>query len=205
MKKIFKLFSAVCLAAFLFAPLGFGATYTDFVTGNAQVSQPAFDPGPNSKYVFIQARRINLGDADFNGGSGVTNGDVVQLLTVPDNTIVREFGVRVTTVALTAGASMYVGTGDDTDSFVTTGGIALTTTGAATTGSSVFQLVGNTTVLAAQQSGAYFTGSGVSPFVGGDTIDAVIQTDPANPSNGGASGVTPVFEVWAVMQRLPTY
>ena len=50
---IFTLLLALC-----FLSPAMAATFDDYVAsvGNSELSQSAFDPGPNSKYVFLQAR-----------------------------------------------------------------------------------------------------------------------------------------------------
>ncbi len=115
MKKYFITFALV-LSLFL----GIGvqaATYTDFTSGDIMLSQPALSPVYD--YVpFIHYRQFDLGDPSINEGSGVTNGDIVELFNVDPNTFIEEFGIRVTTAALISGTSAEVGDGADIDGYV---------------------------------------------------------------------------------------
>lgn len=121
-KRFFGIVSAlifVLLLAVLFLNKPLAATFNDYVTagGNSKLSQSAFDPGPNSRYVFIQARRFDLSSLDFNEGSGVTNGTVLQLFDIPPNTYITEFGFRCTRCAM-SGTSAIVGDEVDVDGYV---------------------------------------------------------------------------------------
>ena len=113
-----KYFITLALVLSLFLGIGVqAATYTDFTSGDIMLSQPALSPVYD--YVpFIHYRQFDLGDPSINEGTGVTNGDVVELFNVDPNTFIEEFGIRVTTAALISGTSAEVGDGADIDGYV---------------------------------------------------------------------------------------
>lgn len=194
------------------------ATYNDFTSGDLTLSRSAIEPVKD--YIpFIQYRQFNFGHANLNSGSGVTNGDVVTLFNVLQDTIIEEFGYRVTTAALRSGVSAELGDGNDIDGFVgndyTDKGIPFIDLSTTSTGVSHFGtfagpnysgstqfMVGGVSIYVGGTStpmevnsnnGPYFT-SGASFYLSDDTIDMTVYV----PKDGTTlySGTTPIFEAY---------
>lgn len=184
---MFRKLSIVVAVLLLIASMGYAATYSDFVSGNNRLSQSAYQP-QDEKSVWVQSRYINLGDSNFNSGSGVTNGDVVRCLTVPAGTIITEVGIYVVTgpIASASGVSATLGDGADPNGYCT----ELDFTAGGTT---VWYTRGSLTNLSATKAGAYNNISGVSLYDGEDTIDLVFLVDQQDST----SGCTPAFYIWA--------
>jgi hypothetical protein len=186
-KKILSLVTGMALVA-LVAGTVWAATYSDWVTGNINLSKSAYEPAVDNMK-FVQKRLINIGDTAFaNYATGVTDDDVVRCLNIPDDTILTSVGIYVVTgpAASSSGVSATLGFGDDPDGICS----ELDFTAG---GTSVWYVRGNSTVLAALKTGADFNTSGVSPIFSADTIDLTFLLDKA----GSTSGCTPVFWIWA--------
>ena len=195
MKKIFNLL----IAAALFLSLSMtvqAATYTDFTSGDINLSQPALSPV--WEYVpFIHYRQFDLGSPSLNDGTGVTNGDVVRLFNIGANTFIEEFGIRVTTAALISGVSAEVGDGADIDGYVGNNEVRhaasapwIDLSALSTGGVSAWRLVGPVT------SGAsFFAMAGVSVYVTntGAGAEAITLTATTNmgPYFTNVSGASP--------------
>lgn len=190
----------LCFAALALIVVGGGmaisATFTDFTSGDIKLSKSALEPAHN--YVaFVNYRKFDFGDANLNGGSGVTNGDVIQLFNVPENTYIEEIGYRVTTAALQSGTSAEVGDGADIDGFVgndyTSKGVAFFDLSKTSNGVSRWALTGIYTTGAtdSQISGVSMT-VGLSPPTGAGTSAFISSITYA--SNHGpyfTSGISP--------------
>jgi hypothetical protein len=201
--------------------MALSATYSDFTSGNKAIAKSGIEPVHN--YLpFIDYRKFDFGSAALNGGSGVTNGDVIKLFNVPANTYIDGFGIRVTTAAVASGTSCEVGDGADTDGYVDNAnlnGVGFINLSEAQTGVSMWNYIGINSSSAVSSfiiggvkavgsaytgsytlttnHGAYFTAlSGLSPYIGPDTIDMVIHVDNQFAPGTGKSGVTPVFEAY---------
>ena len=223
MKKTFNLL----IAAALFLSLGTAvqaATYTDFTSGDIMLTQPALSPIYD--YVpFMHYREFDFSSAGINEGTGVTNGDVVQLFNVLANTIITEFGIRPTTASLKSGTTAEVGDGDDPDGYVghanisglpyikldgTQSGVSVWRhIGLIQSGASEFMMSGVSVVQSnvgdgitsmtntlTTNHGPYFTsGYGQKLYTSADTIDMTFYVDKAF-APGTSTGVTPVFEAY---------
>ena len=186
MKKL--RFFALLISILFLASVAFGATYTDFISGNNTLSKSAYDPGKGKHVAFYQNRYIQMNSTAFSGyNSGVTNGDVIRCLEIPPQTIITEVGIYVVTgpVASASGVSATLGDGADPNGYATEFDF---TAG----GSTVWYTRGSLTNLSAPKAGAYLNKSGVSIYEGSDTIDVVMQMDKAS-----TSGCTPAFYIWA--------
>jgi len=178
-----KLFIMIGILAVLFFGFNAGAaTYSDFTSGDLTLSRSGLEPVHNYT-PFIQYRQFDFGHANLNDGSGVTNGSVVRLFNVTENTFIEEIGIRVTTAALYSGVSAEVGDGTDIDGFVgnslTSKGIAfidLSTDssgisrwgawGISTTGSTDFQLSGVSVTIGLSPP----SGTGTSAYISSSTV-----------------------------------
>ena len=121
-----KFMLSIILGLLLMVPVGTvqSATYSDFTSGDNMLTRSALAPIHN--YLpFIHYRTFDFSSGSLNDGSGVTNGDVVRLFNVDKDTIIEEFGIRITTASLQgqsatgqSGTSAEVGDGSDIDGFV---------------------------------------------------------------------------------------
>lgn len=215
--KRFILFMSVlvALAGIVFCGTVGAATYSDYVTGNITLTQPAIEPV--TEYVpFIQYRKFDFSNAAIHGGSGVTNGDVVKLFNIPRDSFIEEIGF-MNLRALHSGTSATIGDAVDADGYIAnsyyssmefldlskiqTGvtrwkNIGPTFSGTSywyTQGVSVYQ-AGTNTLTTQTNHGAYFI-RGVSPYAGpGGTINMTfyVNTNLALVT----VGVTPYFEAY---------
>ena len=195
----------IAIFALLFSGGVFAATYDDYVEAGANPthSKSAFDPGPQSRLMFFQARAFDFSSSALNGGSGVTDDDVIQLFDIPPNTYIMGFGFRITRAACMTGTSCTIGDGVDPDGIVEIDAGILTST--TLSNASVFQVSGALTENTQMDLGADFDqDAGISPYIGGDTIDMVIYSDKAGTGNVNASGVTPAFDAWVWGFHVPT-
>ena len=204
-----KLFILISILAVLFLGFNAGAaTYSDFTSGDLTLSKSGLEPVHN--YVsFIQYRQFDFSHANLHDGSGVTNGDVIRLFNITENTYIEEFGIRVTTAAIKSGTSAEIGDGADIDGFVGngyTGVIPFVDLSTVSSGASRWQAMRQSTYVVsgvsvnsngtyASNLGPYFNG-GVSPYIGPDTIDMTVYVDKAFSPGAGWSGVTPTFEAY---------
>jgi hypothetical protein len=220
MNRFFKTFAVVVLVL----GMGIGAAWSETYAPRS----PATDPGAGSKHIFFQSGVVDCNDVKY-FKSGVTHGDVIQLVNLPNNTMVRSIGIRVTRASIVSGTSATVGDGVDPDGFITSTYAAYSVPyinlAAASTGVSVWNHLGPITAGAgfhfnngvsyyytgsngttawgsASNHGAYFvSGSGISPYVDRDTIDMTIQVNKID----ALSGVTPKFEWIIECQKLPIH
>ena len=189
-----KLFFVLC-AVFIIAGVSLAATHTDFVTGN-----PVYDPKDNE--VFIISNTLDFADLTTGGNSGVTGGDVVQLLDIPAGTIVKNVGIYIYSAWSTSGATcpgVTIGDGSDANGWLLDVDFGPTASGVSASS-------GNTTY------DTYKTAAGVTTLVrpayyklGGkyystaDTIDAVIPTITHLDGHPGAVSSCSDFQlmIWA--------
>ena len=89
------------------------ATYD--VTGPGGTNRPGrYNPGVRTPY--LVENTINI--AAINGDSGTANGDVLQVIDIPAETLIMEAGIEVLT-ALSGSVTMDLGiTGGDVDTYV---------------------------------------------------------------------------------------
>ena len=114
---MFKKLISILIFALLVSGTAWGATYTDFTSGDNTLSRSAVNP--EHDYVnFIHYREFDLGASGLNEGSGVTRGDVIRLFEVEANTIITEIGLRVTTAAVYNGVYADLGDGNDPNGYV---------------------------------------------------------------------------------------
>jgi len=212
MNRIFKsIFFAVFITAFVFGtvPAIAAETHTKYMTAH-----PATDPGANAKGIFIQSGVLDCNNTTY-FPSGVSNGDVVQLVKVPINTIVKNFSIRITRADIKTGTSATVGDGASAAGFVSNSNTGTadyinfngTMTGTSTWGIGIGSIAGKlmsgvtkATSSVYDNTGSYFVAGG-SPYIGRDTIDMAFKVSPATHS----SGVTVKFEWMMECMKLPTH
>ena len=222
MKKIFKLLTCVFMVIAMIAFSGqfiFAETHTSYMSAH-----PATDPGAGAKGVFFQSGVIDCNDTRY-FASGVTNGDVIQIVRLPINTIVQAIFLRTTRGTIqtdqanscTAGTSGIMGDGNNTRGFINnaytnTMNVPWIDLGKTFSGVSVWRAghhssqvisgVSNTgtsgSLAGVSNYGAYLSG-GVSVYKSRDTIDMTVYVDRA-----ASSGVTPKFEYMIECIKLPT-
>lgn len=184
-KKIFSLISALVICIAL-AGTVWAETHTEFVTGN-----PIYQP-VNDHAVYIISNTLDFADlttVNASGGtSGVTNGDVVQLLDIPAGTIVKNIGARIYSAWSTSGATMAgvtIGDGTDPNGWITAFDFGAEATGVSNS-NGAYVLV--TTDF---DTGKYYSAA--------DTIDAVIPSINRQPGFPGAVGGATDFQlqIWA--------
>lgn len=116
-KKVCSLISALVICIAL-AGTAWAATHTEFVTGN-----PVYRPA-NDHSVYIISNTVDFADLSTAGLSGVTTGDVVQLLDIPAGTIVKNVGVyiysAISAESGTTATGATVGDGADPNGWITT-------------------------------------------------------------------------------------
>jgi len=219
MKKFYTVTLSILLAICLVSPV-LSATYDDYVSegGNSKLSQSAYDPGPNARVLFIEARAFDFSSTSFNSGSGVTHNDVVKLLDIPKDTYIVGIGFR-NLRACQSGTSAEMGDGADIDGYIgntNTSEVQYLDFSAVMSGMSIWQagdlqggfisgvsMSGGYGSEYTSNHGAYFTGGGgVSCYQSPDTLDMTFYV-----GNGleASSGVTPHFELMVWGFKRPTY
>jgi hypothetical protein len=184
-----KMLIAGVLAVFVALSGGtvMAATITDFVSGN-----PVYAPDQENQ-VFVISNKLDFGDIDDYPGSGVTTGDVVQLLDVPAGMIVNAVGVHIYsnsgTVAATTVSASTVGDGSDADGWITDVDLAPSASGVSSTYEDGI-------------SGAYQTTYGGKYYSSADTIDITIGTVAGVDYTSGVTGIE--LGVWAEGIMAPT-
>lgn len=207
MNRFFRFLGIVFLALIVGGSgIAMAETHTLYATKHA-----ANDPGAGAKTVYFQSGIVDCNDTKY-FRSGVTNGDVIQLVNVPINTIVRSIMIRPTRAAIKSGTSAVVGDGTDADGFITNSNLVLNYLKldvASGGGASVWQISSpnqmvngvspfGLTTTTTSNAGAFFT-SGGSPYVGRDTIDMTVYVDKT-----ATAGVTPQFQWMIECVKLPT-
>jgi hypothetical protein len=178
--------------------MAISATYSDFTSGDVTLSRSAIEP-VHDYLPFIQYRKFDFGATGLNGGSGVTNGDVVKLFNVAANTYIEEFGYRVTTAAVKSGTSAEVGDTKDPDGYIgndydmSKHGIPFLDLSSTMTGVSFWNWIG-TNFLKTGSGSSYFFLGGVSYVITESAGTAGLQTivpysnhGPYFTSNSGLS------------------
>jgi len=111
------------LVVLLIVGVAFGATHERFTTGNPEYKNHANE-------VFVISNRCDFGDLRTTGPSGtgvlsgVTKGDVVQLLDIPAGTYVMAVGFEIITATTDSGitvANVSIGDNDDVDGWLGSG------------------------------------------------------------------------------------
>jgi hypothetical protein len=207
MKK--NLFVLIALALMVFFGVGTvmaadAKTQTRFITG-FNIAEPV-----NSFTPYVIYNYCNFADLTTGSATGVTGGDVVQMLKIPAGTYIKSVGAMISTKWTTTGATCYpvtIGDGNDAKGWIremdwgpSASGVS---TSAGNTNWSVYAATlatGVTTMIRPE----YFK-SGGSYYKSADTIDAVIPVLGRTADlPGGASGLTDfVLKIWAEAIKMP--